>query len=96
MEIRFNEQDVVDSVCVFVAYTERTSPEDVDVDLRYNQTLSALAVYNRFDKKYLEEQDIIDAIALYLKEYHSFNPYELKIDLLFSNEEGFGAVIIVE
>lgn len=95
MEIRFNEQDVIDSVCVYIASTEETTPEEVDVDLRFNQTISALAVYNRFEKKYLNEQDIIDAIAIYLREYHSFNPYDLRIDLLFSEREGIGANIIV-
>lgn len=96
MEIKFSEQDVVDSVCVYVASIERTAPEDVDVDLRFDKTISAYTVFNRFEKKLLDEKEIIDAIAVYLRDYYSFDPNLLRIDLQFSEEGGIEASIRVD
>ncbi|MCQ6282210.1 DUF2653 family protein [Bacillus sp. EB600] len=35
MELRFNEQDIVDSVCVYMSIRENVKPEQVDVDLEF-------------------------------------------------------------
>lgn len=96
MEILLNEQDMVDSICVYVASLENQRPEDIEVDLKIDQLISAVASFNRFEQRYLEEQEIVDVIAFYLRDYYSFDPHQLRIDLRFSEEEGFGASILVE
>ena len=96
MELRFNEQDIVDSVCVYMSVRENVKPEQVEVDLEFTPSLgysaSALSA-GRTVRLY--EQDLIDAVAVYLRDYHEFNPDRLSIDLSFSEKEGFTASIQV-
>ncbi len=97
MELLFNEQDVIDSVCVFVAARDRLRPEQVEVDLEFNPSYgfaATAAVYGRTQR--LNEQDLIDAIAVYLRDYHQFIPESLLIDLSFSETTGVSASIQVK
>jgi hypothetical protein len=96
MELLFNEQDLVDSVCVFVAAREYTNPEDVEVDLAFNPSFgfSATAI-TRGRTRNLNEQDLIDSVAVYLRDYHNFNPDQLQVDLQFTENVGITASIKV-
>jgi hypothetical protein len=94
MELLFNEQDIVDSVCVYTAARENTVPERVEVDLEYTPSIgfgASALVYGRNVR--LHEQDVIDAVALYLQDYHQFIPERLLINLSFSETDGFSASI---
>lgn len=96
MELLFNEQDVIDSVCVEVAARENVRPENVDVDLEFNPSygFAANARYRGMFERRLNEQELIDAVAFYLREWHNFNPDQLKVDLRFNQQEGISASII--
>ena len=101
MEVLFNEQDVIDSVCVAVAARERIAPENVDVDLEFNPSYGFAAnarfiggMFRHNETRRLNEQEVIDAVAFYLREWHNFNPEQLKVDLQFNEKEGIGASII--
>jgi hypothetical protein len=101
MKLWFEEQDVIDAACVFLANRYRMRPEDFDVNLRFNPSegFSANAIARggwrmREEQYYLSEQDLIDGIALYLADFHNFDPRRLEIDLTFSEREGFGANIL--
>ncbi|MDQ0201211.1 DUF2653 family protein [Neobacillus ginsengisoli] len=96
MELLFNEQDLIDSVCVFTARRENVRPEQVEVDLEFNPSFGFAAsalVYGRTLR--LNEQDVIDAVAVYLQDYHQFVPNSLLINLSFSEKERFTASIQV-
>ncbi|WP_141528803.1 DUF2653 family protein, partial [Priestia megaterium] len=43
MEVLFNEQDIVDSVCIYIALKERIEPEQVEVDLELHPSLGITA-----------------------------------------------------
>jgi hypothetical protein len=96
MQIHFSEQDVVDACCVYVGSRHRHRPEDVQVDLQYNQgegfAADAKAGWTNI---HLNEQDMIDAVATYLAEYHNFQPDRLTIDLQFPEESRIEAYIVV-
>ncbi|MBX6352124.1 MAG: DUF2653 family protein [Thermoflavifilum sp.] len=96
MRIWFEEQDVIDACCVFVARQHRVRPEQVEVDLQFQEG-SGFAADARFGFRhaYLTEQDIVDAIAVYLAEYHQFIPDRLQVDLQYNPEFGIGADILV-
>lgn len=96
MELLLNEQDVVDSVCVFTAEKEYTNPENIDVDLAFHPSygFSAMALVSG-RKKNLDEQDLIDAIAVYLRDYHNFDPHRLLVELSFSENDGVTASVRV-
>ncbi|MFC7392077.1 DUF2653 family protein [Scopulibacillus cellulosilyticus] len=96
MELLFNEQDIVDSVCVYTAEEEDANPEQVEVDLEFNPSSGFAAtaiVHGRTIR--LNEQDVIDAVAVYLRDYHQFIPESLLIELSFSEKEQFTASIQV-
>ncbi|MCM2533370.1 YxcD family protein [Neobacillus pocheonensis] len=96
MELLFNEQDLVDSVCVFTSARERVRPEQVEVDLEFNPDFGFAAtalVHGRTVR--MNEQDIIDSVALYLRDYHQFSPDSLLVNLSFSETEGFTGSIQV-
>ncbi|MFD3446653.1 DUF2653 family protein [Microbacteriaceae bacterium 4G12] len=97
MKIFFNEQDVVDAVCVHEAAIHSYRPEQIDVDLQFHPdkgfSASARLPYRTVE---LGEQELLDAIAFYLQEYHNFRAEELRIDLQFHEQTGFAAEIVVE
>jgi hypothetical protein len=97
VELLLNEQDIVDSVCVYTAAMESTNPENIDVDLAYNPSygFSAEVLAHRRTRN-LTEQDLIDAVAIYLRDYHNFDPHRLLVELRFSENEGIIASVQVK
>lgn len=97
MKLYFEEQDVIDAVCVYEASLHSYRPEQIDVDLQFNQErkcfASARLPYRTVD---LNEQDLIDAIAVYLRDYHNFIPDRLRIELQFEQSTGVTADIIAQ
>jgi hypothetical protein len=97
MELFFNEQDLVDSVCVYTAEKEYARPESIDVNLAFHAALGFSAIANnRGRTRNLNEQELIDAVAVYLRDSHNFNPDQLFIDLRYSESEGITASIQVK
>jgi hypothetical protein len=97
MELLFNEQDLVDSVCVYTAAKEYTPPENIDVELAFNPSFGFSATARIHSQaRTLHEQDIIDAVAFYLRDYHNFEPDRLLVDLRCSETEGVTASIQVK
>lgn len=43
MELIFNEQNLIDSVCVYVAEREKLRPDQVEVDLEFNESFGFAA-----------------------------------------------------
>jgi hypothetical protein len=97
MELLFNEQDLVDSVCVYTAAKEYTNPESIQADLAFNKSFGFSATANAQGRtRNLNEQDLIDAVAAYLRDYHNFNPDRLQVDLRYTENEGITASIQVK
>jgi len=96
MEVLFNEQDIVDSVCIYIALKERIEPEQIEVDLELHPSLGITASTLALGRTArLHEQDIIDAVAVYLQDYHQFVADHLQVNLSFSEKDGFTASIQV-
>ncbi|MED4156409.1 DUF2653 family protein [Priestia aryabhattai] len=96
MEVLFNEQDIVDSVCIYIALKERIEPEQVEVNLELHPSLGVTASTLALGlTAQLHEQDIIDAVAVYLQDYHQFVANHLQVNLSFSAKNGFAASIQV-
>lgn len=96
MELFFNEQDLVDSVCVYIAAKEYTNPDSVQVDLAFNQSYGFSATADMRGRiRNLNEQELIDAVSVYLRDYHNFNPDQLLVDLQFAESAGITASIKV-
>jgi hypothetical protein len=97
MELLLNEQDIVDSVCVYTALMEDTHPESIDVDLAFDSPkgFSAVALVHERTRN-LNEQDMIDAMTIFLRDYHNFDPSRLFVDLTFSENEGITASVKIK
>jgi hypothetical protein len=96
MKIIFNEQDLIDSTCVFGASTYNEVIEDIQAELHHEDGKGITATLHapKSQKSYqLSEQDIIDAAAIYLETYHHFDPNQLVIQLFYEEETGFSAEI---
>jgi hypothetical protein len=96
MKIIFNEQNLIDSACVFIANRYNEDIKDIQVELHYEEEkgISAVTSVNNDRRTYtLSEQDIIDATAIYLEEYHNFDPIQPSIELVYEEDKGISAVI---
>lgn len=96
MEIYFNEQDIIDSICVYAAAKEKVAPQSVQVELEFNSAFGVAAHVRTFGGEWgCNEQDVIDAIAVYLRDYHQFDPERLMVELEYDELEGITASIMV-
>ncbi|MEK5036198.1 DUF2653 family protein [Paenibacillus sp. FSL R7-0302] len=100
MKLLFDNQDVTDAICVYIAdQYEGGIPEMVDdVRLCYTPSIGFTAIgeiYGEYNN--LTEQDMIDAISTYLQIHHCFIPDCILVNLQYHSEiQGFGAEIIIE
>jgi len=96
MEIHLNEQDIIDSICVYAAAKDRVTPQSVQVELEYTEQIGITASVRTFRGEWgCNEQNIIDAIAVYLRDYHEFDPQSLMVELACNEPEGISASIMV-
>ncbi|BCJ87102.1 DUF2653 family protein [Effusibacillus dendaii] len=96
MKILFDEQDLIDSVCVLTAMRHNRPVESLQAELFYEEQkgFSALVTAQNGLYRYdLTEQDLIDSVAVYLSEYHQFDPQKLTVELLFEENNGFSAYV---
>jgi hypothetical protein len=98
MRIIFDEQDLADSVCVWMAAIGYASePECATAELRRSADgeIYAIADGNLTARGiYVTDDDIVDGITIYLEDFYNFDPELLTIELYFDEDEGFGADII--
>ena len=86
------EQDIINAVCVYISRKKQVRPQDVEVELIYddNYGFSAEAYVND-RKQVLITQNIIEALRLWMDEYMNIDPY-IGISLVLDDEEGIIAV----
>lgn len=96
MKVLFNEQDMIDAACVFVADKYREPIERLQADLHYEEDegiRGTVEIVNQARIYDLSEQDLVDGAAMYLASYHAFDPHRLTVELLFDETEGVTAVV---
>ncbi|UII56599.1 YxcD family protein [Cytobacillus spongiae] len=87
------EQDIINALCVYVARKKQVTPEDVEVELMYDDDYGFSAeVYVDGRQQILIMQNIIEALRLWLEEYLHRDPYS-GIKLVLDDEEGIIAHI---
>lgn len=91
--IIISEQDIVNAVCIYTARKKDLKPEDVTVELIYDDDTGFSAeVYWHERKQVLVTAKLIEAIRLWLKEYMQRNPF-VGIKLELDDEEGIIAFV---
>jgi hypothetical protein len=86
------EQDIINAICVYVARKKQVRPEEVEVELMYDDDYGFSAeafVHDR--KQVLITQNMIEALRLWLDEYLNMDPY-IGLKLVLDDEEGIIAV----
>jgi hypothetical protein len=88
-----SEQDIINAVCVYIARKKQIRPEDVEVELIYDDDYGFSAeVYTGGRKQVLIAANLIEALRLWLDEYLHRDPFA-GIELVLDDEEGIIAKV---
>jgi len=88
-----SEQEVINAVCVYIGLKKQVKPEEVEVELMYDDDYGFSAeVYVNDRKQVLIMANLIEAIRLWLGEFLKRDPYA-GIKLVLDDEEGIIAHI---
>lgn len=87
------EQDIINALCVYVARKKQVKPEDVTVELAFDDDYGFSAeAWVDGRNQILIAANIIEALRLWLDEYLHRNPFA-GIELVLDDEEGIIAVV---
>ena len=88
-----SEQDIINAVCVYISRKKQVKPEEVEVELMYDDDYGFSAeAYVDGRKQVLITVNLIEAIRMWLEEYLNRDPYS-GIELVLDDEEGILAII---
>lgn len=88
-----SEQEIINAVCVYSGLKKQVKPEEVEVELMYDDDYGFSAeVYVNDRKQVLIMANLIEAIRLWLGEFLNRDPYA-GIKLMLDDEEGIIAHI---
>ncbi|WP_301107501.1 DUF2653 family protein [Sporosarcina sp.] len=88
------EQDVANAVCVLIAKEARVMPDDVEVELAYDddEGFSAEAGLNG-QVHQLNTTRLVEALRLWIEQYLDMDPMAAGIQLKLDDEEGIIAIV---
>jgi hypothetical protein len=91
--IIISEQDIVNALCVYISRKKQIKPEEVEVELMYDDDYGFSAeAYANGRKQVLVTVNLIEALRLWLDEVLHRDPYA-GIELVLDDEQGIIAVI---
>ncbi|MBY0223773.1 DUF2653 family protein [Sporosarcina aquimarina] len=88
------EQDVANAVCVLIAKEARAMPDDVEVELAYDddEGFSAEAELNG-NVHQLNTTRLVEALRLWIEQYLDMDPMAAGIQLKLDDDEGIIAIV---
>ncbi|ASS90675.1 MAG: DUF2653 domain-containing protein [Bacillaceae bacterium] len=87
------EQDIINAICVYISRKKQIKPEEVVVELMYDDDYGFSAeAYVNDRKQVLITANIIEALRLWLDEFLNEDPYA-GIELVLDDEEGMIAIV---
>ncbi|MDR4888139.1 YxcD family protein [Fredinandcohnia sp. QZ13] len=88
-----SEQEIINAICVYIGLKKQVKPEEVEVELMYDDDYGFSAeAYVNDRKQVLIMANLIEAIRLWLGEFMNRDPYA-GIKLVLDDEEGIIAHI---
>ncbi|MCL6517815.1 DUF2653 family protein, partial [Alicyclobacillus sp.] len=91
-----DEQAMVDACCEYVARREGCPPQQIEVDLQFdNGRFAADARIGGWRHRQLSQQDMVDAVAEFVAEREGVSPHRVRVDLQFSEQNGVTADAVV-
>ncbi|RYM05119.1 DUF2653 family protein [Sporolactobacillus sp. THM7-7] len=91
-QITISEQDIVNAICLYLADRKDVSPQDVQVELMYDDDYGFSAeTYVNGRKQVLIESNMIEAVRYWLDNEMHVDPFAASLRL--SLEDGEGIVV---
>lgn len=88
------EQNIINAVCIYMSRKKQTEPENVEVELLYDDENGFTAeAYIRGQKEELDTLSLIKALRLSMEEFLNLDPISTGIELLLDDEEGIIAAV---
>jgi hypothetical protein len=93
-KIKVSEQDIVNALCLHLAYKRQITPQEVDIELMYDDDygFSAEAYVNE-RKQILITANIIEAIRFWLETELKIDPFSAALELVLDEDEGVIAYV---
>lgn len=89
MEQIINEQDIINAVCLSQAYHKNVRPEDVLVELVYDdETGFGAEVEVAGQAEVLDTAGMIGTLRVWIKDVLHRDPFSTSIELILDDEEG--------
>ncbi|WP_100330253.1 YxcD family protein [Bacillus xiapuensis] len=93
-KIKIAEQDIVNAICLHAASSKKISPEEVKVELMYDDEYGYSAeIYWSGRKQILAAAHLIEALRFWIEAELNMDPYAARIDLVLDDEEGIIAFV---
>ena len=92
--IKISEQEIINSLCVYIAAKRQVSPEQVEIELMYDDEygFSAEAHVNG-RSQILITANMIEALRFYIEHELNRDPFAAAIELELDDDEGIIAYV---
>jgi hypothetical protein len=93
-QLRLPEQDIINALCVYTAQKKQIKPEEVEIELMYDDDYGFSAeAYVNDRKQVLITANIIEALRYWLETEMSIDPFSAALELVLDDEEGIIAYV---
>ncbi|MCQ6268629.1 YxcD family protein [Fictibacillus sp. WQ 8-8] len=93
-QIMVSEQDIINALCLFLAHKKEVAPEDVQVELLYDDDYGFSAeAYVGGRKQVMIEANLIEALRFWLDTQMNIDPISAGLELVLDDEEGIVAYV---
>jgi len=85
--MRLSEQEIVNAICLHMAERKQTSPENVQVELMWDEELGYSAeVFVEGRSQYIVEANMLEALERYLLNHYGMRVFRSQIKLDIGDE----------
>ncbi|MFD3449767.1 YxcD family protein [Microbacteriaceae bacterium 4G12] len=86
--IKITEQQIINALCVYIADKRQVAPQDVMVELAYDDYGYSAEVEVNNRQQILIQANIIEALRFWLHTEQGIDPYAARLQLELDDEEG--------
>jgi hypothetical protein len=92
--LKLPEQEIINALCVYISRQENTAPEEVMVELIYEDDIGfgAEADY-RHQHQFVKESGIIQSLRKWVQSQYDLDPFSVGIQLELIDHEGIVAFV---